>query len=272
MYCVNSHFNLICFGHPHFRISVVDGQINGGQNVQPGLHSEGHSPDVNELQGMQYAGSALQHQSPQYQPIGHYPNYVQNSQSTYEPSTNMNSQNQYNPSFPYGTTQNRAAYGVQEQQMGQNQYPYGLRGQTYPYNQRVGLQYDQPTNQNQTEMFQSGMYGNQPNMYGQNGNGYITENGQQRQATQQDLEKVDLFKKYINEFMTQMGDWHNTMFKAIPFNQGPSFPNFANMPRVPQAPCLCSPENCGSVQQNSVYDATNQYIEQRNAYQQNGTP
>ncbi|EYC10703.1 hypothetical protein Y032_0054g2508 [Ancylostoma ceylanicum] len=107
--------------------------------------------------------------------------------------------------------------------------------------------------------------------------GYIIENGQRRQATPQEIDRINQYKQAVNDYMRKVngyvGDWVNTMFKDLPFNLGQSFPTMPNMPPMPEAPCLCSSQACGSQQpqQNIIYPPSSQY-DQQGSYQTTGAP
>ncbi|CAJ0590910.1 unnamed protein product [Cylicocyclus nassatus] len=102
--------------------------------------------------------------------------------------------------------------------------------------------------------------------------GFIIENGQRRQATAQEVDRISQYKQSLNDYMREVngyvGDWVSNMFKNLPFNLGQSFPRMPNMPPMPEPPCLCSAETCAQIQQQREAiqrqrDAIQQQIQQQ---------
>ncbi|KAK6755340.1 hypothetical protein RB195_013986 [Necator americanus] len=216
--------------------------------------------------------------------------FVQSSQYSYSSSQPTQfplpayDQQQYTSAPSIQSNMNNGNYGPENQYQNQpqNGYDYTQYDATTPYPQSAGGY--------SSGQSQSGLYTSSGNtqvsiqQYSFNNgdckyeDGYVTENGQRRQATSQEIDIINQYKQAINDYMKQvngyMGDWVNTMFKDLPFNTGQSFPSLPNMPPMPEAPCLCSPQSCGQQQQQQspVYGPVNSYNQQGNQYQTTGAP
>ncbi|KAK5974638.1 hypothetical protein GCK32_017341 [Trichostrongylus colubriformis] len=276
--------------------------------MNPNTQSLQYDQSSNTFNNQQtYPSSQNSAYGAQYNP--NMPYNTQQNQAGYNPQGQQMDQNQYLDgaqvqSSPY----NQPGYNTQ-QQSGQNQYFSNGQTQTYPNSQQqngYGQQYDTGMGQTQNgqsignqaysnDQSQNALYGSVGSTGGNtqvqvtdysftNGNcrfenGYVTENGQQRQATQQDMAIVAQYKQALSDYMRQlnsnMGDWVSDILKTFSFTQGQNIPTTPSLPAAPQVPCLCSPQSCANsqqTQQNVAYDPSNQYGQQGNQYQQTVAP
>ncbi|XGW04527.1 hypothetical protein V3C99_015590 [Haemonchus contortus] len=288
---------------------------SSGQGYQqPGMQYGNTAVNSQNLQYDQSSGAFNNQQSypnsQQQQPYNTNTQYTtQQNQAGYNTQSQQSTQNQYLnngqvQSYPYDQ-QNQPAYNTQQQTY-QDQYFNNGQAQPYSNSQQPNLygqqydagsgqtQYGQPSGNQQYNNGQSqnALYGSVGSSSGDtqvqildysftNGNckfenGYVTENGQQRQATQQDMATVAQYKQALSDYMKQinsnMGDWVSGIFKTFSLTQQQNFPTVPSLPAAPQVPCLCSPQNCGTSQQpqqNLAYDPSNQYGQQGNQYMQN---
>ncbi|CAB3396815.1 unnamed protein product [Caenorhabditis bovis] len=216
----------------------------------------------------------------------------------YDPS---GQQQQQTLNYNSGATSTPIMYDAQsQQQYGGSQYN--------AQNQQYGTQYDAQGNQqynsgSQVQGYSTNGISTSNSQYSQNaassgsssvslmdysfnnGNcqykdGQVIENGQTRQATQQELAQIQQYRQAVDNYMSQVngyvGNWINSVFQSLPSTNG-SFPNIPTMPTMPQAPCLCSQQNCGTVSNLSSaagtspqmdYSGNQQYSQNRQYNQQ----
>ncbi|KHJ98008.1 hypothetical protein OESDEN_02006 [Oesophagostomum dentatum] len=165
-------------------------------------------------------------------------------------------------------TQPQSQYGLSRQYDGTTQYPQGVTG--YSSQGEDGL-YSSSGSSGSHVSIQQYSFNNGNCQYE---DGYIIDNGARRQATSEEIDRINQYKQTLNDYMKQVqgnvGDWVSNMFKNLPFNLGQSFPTMPNMPAMPEPPCLCSPQTCAQIQQqrNAIYGSGAQYDQQ--GYQSTG--
>lgn len=74
--------------------------------------------------------------------------------------------------------------------------------------------------------------------------GAVVENGQRRQLTSEELDRLAQFEKnmaiYSRQISSSLGDWVRSLLQWDPLEEHESsFPNFAPFPTMPTVPCFC---------------------------------
>ncbi|VDO28105.1 unnamed protein product [Haemonchus placei] len=248
------------------------------QQNQVGYNTQSQQSTQNQYlnNGQVQSYSYDQQNQPAYNTQQQY-SYDQQNQPAYN-TQQQTYQDQYfnNGQAPYSNSQQPNLYGLQyDAGSGQTQYGQPSGNQQYNNGQTQNALYGSVGSSSGDTQVQILDY-SFTNGNCKFENGYVTENGQQRQATQQDMATVAQYKQALSDYMKQinsnMGDWVSGIFKTFSLTQQQNFPTVPSLPAAPQVPCLCSPQNCGTSQQpqqNIAYDPSNQYGQQGNQYMQN---